>query len=283
MLIILSCLAGQFFAQTPKEIHAKLPAIDGWTLTQNIEVFDSDNLYERINGAAPLFIENNFREMTSMIYTHGDDYITIQAYRHASPEDAFGMYASERSPDMRFYTDIGGEAQGDNYGLFFFSGNMYVKIWSNNIDLELADTFAEIARTMATKIDSCSSYPEIFASFPKDGLIQYSQAYVTRNYIGHKFLKPAYTANYDVEGLMFQMFVIDGKSKDDAKNILNEYFEFTKQPMNVTEGNLCANDRYNGKIPLVWKGQYIVGAFSENGDVFPDKIYNFLNRFRKEL
>ena len=67
-----------------------------------MEVFNPDNLFDRINGAAPLFIENNFREMTSMEYKKGSEYITIQAYRHATPEDAFGMYAAERSSDLAY-------------------------------------------------------------------------------------------------------------------------------------------------------------------------------------
>jgi hypothetical protein len=275
----LFCFAGQVFAQTPKEIHSGLPAISGWTISPNIEVFDSDNLYERINGAAPLFIENNFREMTSLIYTREDDYITVQAYRHATHEDAFGMYTSERSSDMTFYSGIGGEAQGDDYGLFFFSGNVYVKMSSNSRSEEITKVFGEIAKGLAAKIDANASYPEIFDSFPKDSLIPNTQAYITKNYIGHEFLNPVYTADYSLNGLKFQMFVIDGKTKDAVRKILDDYFGFTKQPLNFSEGKLCAKDRYNGNIPIVWKGQYIIGAFRENGEDFPDDIYDFLNKF----
>jgi hypothetical protein len=280
IVLILLCLAGQAFAQAPKEIHAGLPEIKDWKISPKIEVFNSDNLYERINGAAPLFFENNFREMTSMVYTHGDDYITVQAYRHASGEDAFGMYASERSSDMTFYSGIGGEAQGDDYGLFFFSGSIYVKMSSNSHSEEITKVFKEIAKGLAMKIDANASYPEIFDSFPNDSLIPHTQAYITKNYIGHEFLKPVYTADYSLNGLKFQLFVIDGKTKDGAKKILNDYFGFTKQPLNFTAGKLVAKDRYNGNIPIVWKGQYVIGAFRENGEDFPDEIYDFLNRFK---
>jgi hypothetical protein len=273
------CLAGQTFAQTPKKIHSILPIIKDWTITPDIEVFDSDNLYERINGAAPLFLENNFREMTNLIYTHGDDYITIQAYRHATPEDAFGMYASERSSDMIFYPNIGGEAQGDDYGFFFFSGNIYVKMSSNNKSETITNIYKEIAKGLSTKIDSNASYPAIFDLFPKDGLIPHTQAYITKNYIGHEFLKPVYTANYDINGQKFQFFVIDGKTKEGAKKILDDYFGFTKQSVDFTEGNLRVEDRYNGSIPIVWRGQYVVGVFSESGENFSENIYVFLNKF----
>ncbi|MDR1581698.1 MAG: hypothetical protein LBS55_00295 [Prevotellaceae bacterium] len=279
IILVLSCIAGQNFAQSPKEIHSWLPLIKDWTISPEIEVFDSDNLYERINGAAPLFLENNFREMTSLVYTCVDDYITIQAYRHATPEDAFGMYASERSLDMTFYPDIGGEAQGDDYGLFFFSGSVYVKMSSNNKSDAITKIFREIAKSLSAKIDTDASYPAIFDLFPKDGLITHSQAYITKNYIGHEFLKPVYTTDYDLNGLKFQLFVIDGKTKEDAKKVLDDYFGFTKQSLDFIEGNLCVEDRYNGNIPVVWRGQYVIGAFRENGENFPKEIYDFLNRF----
>jgi hypothetical protein len=279
---ILCSFAVRIFAQTPEQLHACLPVVDSWTLSPKTEVFDKDNLYERINGAAPLFLENNFQEMTSLVYTKGDDYITIQAYRHATPADAFGMYASERSSDMTFYPDIGGEAQGDDYGLFFFSGSIYVKMSANTTSEEITNTFKSIAKEMATKIDKNASYPAIFDSFPIDGLIPYTQTYITQNYIGHEFLKPVYTSDYNWNDKKIQLFVIDGKTKDDAKKILSDYFNFTKQSQNFTEGNLTVEDRYNGNIPLVWKGQYIIGVFSSNGDTFSENVYDFLNQLKIE-
>jgi len=270
---------GQAHAQTPQELKSYLPPVDGWTITPEIEVFDQKNLYERIDGAAPLFFENNFREMTSMVYTKGDDYITIQAYRHATPEDAFGMYASERSEDMTFYPNIGGEAQGDGYGLYFFSGSVYVKISASNESEVISSAMQKIAMGLAEKIDLNATYPPIFAKFPKQGTIAHTEAYTTKNYIGHEFLKPVYTINYESNGKKFQVFVIDAKTVENAKDILTAYYKFTKQTESFSEGRLMIKDRYNGNIPVIWKGQYIIGAFNEQGDDFPEEIYNFLEPF----
>jgi hypothetical protein len=175
-ILSLCCLTGQAHAQTPQELKLYLPLVEGWTITPEIEVFNQDNLYERINGAAPLYFENNFREMTSMVYTQEDNYITIQAYRHATPEDAFGMYASERSPDMDFYPGIGGEAQGDDYGLYFFAGSIYVKISANDESAAVSSAMKQIAKGLAGKIDRNAIYPSIFAKFPKQGAIANSEA-----------------------------------------------------------------------------------------------------------
>ncbi|MDR0506025.1 MAG: hypothetical protein LBH32_04285 [Dysgonamonadaceae bacterium] len=278
--IIFFCLAGQVFGQTPKQLYDDLPAVNGWDLSPDIEIFNRDNLYERINGAAPLFFENNFQEMTSMVYTNDDHYITVQAYRHAAPEDAFGMYASERSSDMTYYEGIGGEAQGDGYGLFFFAGSIYVKMSADSEGENISAVLLEIAKGFAAKIDPKANYPVLFKTFPKEGLIPCTESYITRNYIGHEFLKPVYTADYHIDGKNFQAFVVDAQTAENARKMLEEYFSFTGQQDPFVEGELLIRDRYNGIIPIVWKDRYIVGAFNEEGENFSENIYSFLNKFK---
>jgi hypothetical protein len=181
---------------------------------------------------------------------------------------------------MAFYPDTGGEAQGDEYGLFFFAGSVYVKMSANNRGDEITAAFRAIASGLAAKIDAKASYPTIFRSFPKEGQIPHTQSYITKNYIGHEFLKSVYTLDYNQNGMKFQMFVIDGKTKKNTEKIMRDYFGFTGQTPNFTDGNLCAEDRYNGNIPIVRKGRYLIGAFRESGEDFPKDIYGFLNRFK---
>lgn len=261
-------------AQTPDELKSWLPAVDGWTLSEEVEVFNPDNLFDRINGAAPLFIENNFREMTSMEYKKGADYITIQAYRHATPEDAFGMYSSERSSDLA-YLPIGGEAQGDKTNLYFFAGNMYLKIWSNSAG-DVSGELQTIGKGLAEKIDPNAAYPLAVRLFPKEGKVPYSDSYITSNFIGHEFLRAVYTAKYECGGQSFQLFILDGGSAEGVKEVLTQYMVFTKQSQELKEGELLIKDRYNGDIPSIWKGRYLIGLFNENGDTITggDKLLN---------
>lgn len=252
-------------AQTPDELKSWLPPVDGWTVSGEVEVFNPDNLFDRINGAAPLFLENNFREMTSMEYKKGADYITIQAYRHATPEDAFGMYSSERSSDLEFLP-VGGEAQGDRANLYFFAGNMYLKMWSNASG-DVSKELQAIGKVLAEKIDAGAGYPPVIRLFPEQGKIPHSTAYITSNYIGHEFLRAVYTMKYEKDGQSFQLFVLDGGSPDGVKDVLSQYMAFTKQSDELKEGELLVKDRYNGDIPVLWKGRYLVGVYNENGDM----------------
>jgi hypothetical protein len=256
-------------AQTPDAILSWLPAINGWQKPESKEVFDSDNLFDRINGAAPLFIENGFREMTACDYTKGEDYITIQVYRHATPEDAFGMYASERSSDLTFYR-TGGEAHGDNSSLFFFAGSLYVKIRSNQAEEATGKAMQVIAAAIAGNTDPNAAYPALIGRFPEENKIPHSEAYITSNYIGHDFLNKVYLCKYKQGDLEYQLFVIDAGDGGGAKEILNKYFTFAKQPLEFEEGFLLIKDRYNGDIPCLWKGKYLIGIYNENGEAIPD-------------
>jgi hypothetical protein len=259
-------------AQTPVELKSYLPEIPGWTIADDVEVFNRENLFQRINGAAPLFLENNFQEMTSMVYSKGEDYITIQAYRHATPVDAFGMYSSERSSDMTFYP-IGGEAQGDNIGLYTFAGCIYLKMQASDESDEVGEVLRTIAKGLTLKIDPDAAYPGLFKYFPQgsgeygDYKVDHSEAYITSNYIGHEFLKGVYTCNYTADGFEVQVFAIDAQTGKNAREILKKYFEFTKQQEDIQEGkSFVIKDKYNGDIPCVWKDKYILGVFNEQGE-----------------
>lgn len=268
LFVAVLCMVQQLAAQTPEQLKSWLPEVAGWELSDEIEVFNPDNLFDRINGAAPLFLENNFVEMTSMEYMKGADYITIQAYRHATPEDAFGMYASERSTELAYFP-IGGEAQGDAKNLFFFAGNIYVKMWTNSAD-DVIQTLQGIGKTLAGNVDPDAAYPAIVKFFPQKNKIAYSEAYITSSYIGHEFLKSVYVAKYNWGNQPLQLFVIDAKTTEDAKGILDSYFTFTKQSQTFSEGELLIKDRYNGDIPVIWNGGYIIGLYSENGESVGD-------------
>lgn len=250
-------------AQTPARIHASLPRLPEWKLSDKIETFNPDNLFDRINGAAPLYIENNFREMTTTEYTRADAYITIQVYRHATPEDAFGMYAAERTSGLAHYP-IGGEAQGDNESLAFFVDSLYVKLWSNGDD-NAGNVIREIATAFALRVNPRAAYPDILRRFPPLHKQPYSETYTTSNYLGHEFLEKVYSARYLRDDRPYQLFVIVSDTPEQARAILERYFTFTKQPLSFQEGPLTVNDRYNGVIPILWQGSRVVGLFPENG------------------
>jgi hypothetical protein len=264
--------------QTPADLYARLPRVEGWILSGKVEVFNPANLFDRINGAAPLYIENNFQEMTSMEYARDETYITMQVYRHATPEDAFGMYAAERSGGLATFP-IGGEAQGDEGSLSFFVACLYVKMWSNG---EAGEVIREIAGAFAREIDPRAGYPGLSRWFPASGKVSYSESYTTSNFLGHEFLKRVYSARYRQGDSSYLLFVVDAGGREEARALLERYFAFAKQPSAFNEGELLVKDRYNGEIPVFWKGAYVTGLFPGD-DPLPRDAREILKGFAETL
>ena len=256
-------------AQTPVGLKAMLPAIEGWTVVEETEVFHPDNLYDRINGAAPGYILFDFEELTVLEYSKnvtGDDlppYISIQVYRHATPTDAFGIYASERPSETNFVT-AGAEGYQEGAMLNFFVDNLYVKIESPSIGDDVVRAVGQIAQEFGRKINDAPVFPPQLGFFPTENKIVRSELYIPSGFLGHEFLGNAFTAKYEVSGKKYQLFIIDAGSVEQANAVLNRYMQFTRQNLKLREGRLTVKDRFNGDLECQWKGQYIWGIINDN-------------------
>ena len=271
VLFVAFTLAQLTVAQTPDELKAKLPPIEGWSIIDETEVYHPDNLYDKINGAAPGFILFDFKELTVLEYNKNmpdddDDlppYISIQVYRHATPNDAFGIYASERPNETNFIS-TGAEGYQEGAMLNFFVDNLYVKIESPYTDDEVIQAVGHIAQEFGRQMNAAPSLPSQLQYFPAENKITHSELYIPSGFLGHEFLTNAFTANYIVSGKKYQLFIIDAGSAEQAKTILNRYMQFTRQELTLQEGRLTIKDRFNGDLECQWKGQYIWGIVNDS-------------------
>jgi len=253
-------------AQTPKDLASMLPAVDGWTLSAKTETYNRDNLFDIINGAADIFLACNFVEMTAADYTKNGTgkTITVQMYRHATPDDAFAIYSAERSPGPTFLK-IGAEGYREDGLVYFLAGSMYVKITTPDNNPAFTDTMEKIARALAAKIDPASALPAMLAVFPQQDKKPQSETYITSSFLGHKFMFPAWRATYSKGGKEYHLFVIDGKTKDGIQKLLADYMKFNKRATKLAEGFFVMPDRFNGDIPMLWRGRHLLGVINDTG------------------
>jgi hypothetical protein len=252
-------------AQTPAQLRAYLPEVEGWTIADKVESFTPENLYDRINGAADAFLSCNFAEMTQLSYNriHSDTYITIQCYRHDTPPDAYCIYAGERFPEAEFLP-IGAEGYREPQVLNFLSGNVYVKMETHDKSAEANEALEKIARTLAGKIDAAPALPVLLQQLPEAHKVERSELYISQSFLAHKFLHSAYTAQYQEDGNEYRRFIIDAGTPEAAKQMITEYLAFAKQDAAPEEKKLLTiDDRYNGRVDLTWEGQYITGRTYE--------------------
>ena len=107
-------------------------------------VYNPDSLYQYIDGGADLYLLYDFKALLHQNFKSGATELTADIYEMNKPEDAFGIYASERSPTYK-YIAIGVEGYRDKGILNFLADRHYVKLSGSgpNVDT-LLDQFARL-------------------------------------------------------------------------------------------------------------------------------------------
>jgi len=257
------------------------PEITGWRQSGEIQTFIPKTLFEYINGGADLYLTYDFQELKVAEYSNGKKAsVTIEVYRHKTPIHAFGIYSQERLSDANFL-DIGAQGYIETNVINFVAGPYYVKINSFNTGPDDREILIAFAKKVAETLGERGALPSILSSFPEEGKKKNSEKFISKNFLGYSFLHSAFTADYEVSGTKFKLFVIQPADKTECKNMIQKYVEQTgKTEKSVTEGRYLIPDPHHGDIELHWQGAYLWGILSLNN---PDLRSRYLKLFEEGL
>ena len=237
--------------------------LTGWKQSGEIQTFSPKNLFEYINGAADLYLSYDFQELQVAEYQNEKKAsVTIEMYRHKTPIYAFRIYSQERLSDANFL-DIGAQGYSETDILNFVSGNYYVKMSSFKIKPEDQEVLLTFAKKIVENLGEKGSLPSILSAFPKEGKRENSEKFVSIKFLGYSFLYSAFTADYDLSGKKFKLFIIEGVDQKECKDMIEKYLQQTGKPeKDVAEGRYTIADPYHGEIDLYWKGKNIGGILN---------------------
>jgi hypothetical protein len=264
IIIILNFSATLFAKEDPKDAKY-FPAITLWAKPVKLATYDANNLWDKIDGAADGYLSYNFEELTIGDYTSKDGkYISLEIYRHKTPEDAFGIYSQERPQEGKFQA-IGAQGYEVEGSFNFVSDKYYVKVRSNYTDAESMNTIREIAKKTAALISVNSILPELLQLFPQKSKKANTEQFINSNFLGYSFLGQAFTSTYSLKGNTFNLFIIKYGSAAVAKETLIKYLVQVKSNFTAEEGKrFLLDDKYNGKVKMEWKGNFLFGSYSAN-------------------
>jgi len=257
------------------------PEVPGWRQSGEIQAFKPETLFEYINGGADLYLAYDFQELMVGEYSNEKKAsVTVEIYHHKTPTDAFGIYSQERLPDANFL-DIGVQAYIETNVLNFLAGPYYVKMSSFNTGSDDREILITFAQKVSAALGEKGALPSILSSFPEEGKKKNSEKFITKNFLGYSFLHSAFTADYEISGTKFKLFVIGGLEPDECRVMIQKYLHETGNPAkDAAEGRYLLSDRYNGKIDLCWKGRNIWGILNMGDASLRSK---YLNLFEEGL
>lgn len=255
-LLVLSLGVPVIMAQTDL-----FPEMKPWTRETEIKTYDTETLWEYINGAAEYYLRFGFQKLETVEYALDENnYLKAELYWHSSPLNTFGIYAFERPSDGGFL-NIGNEGYKAASALNFYSGNCYVKIHSNQTDSFTLKTIENIATAISEKLASQGGEVSELKILPEEQRIAHSEKHIPENYLGYSFFKNVITASFQDDKNSYEMFCIAFENNDSALEPLKRYATQMNLESDFKPDTIYTfDDVFNGMVSVIVSNSMLWGV-----------------------
>jgi predicted secreted protein len=194
-------------------------ALPGIKPMSDTEFYNSDNLFEKIDGRAPAYQNFNVQALRCRsfnVVAAAGSFVDVYEYRFDSPVDAFGMFALERDPKGGSL-DFAPDGYSGDMGYFFRQGAVYVQIIASDVKPETLAAAKAIALNRAKELPVDDSGLAGRRKLPAAGMIADSVSFVPENAQGQATLKDVFQAKYSFDGTELPFFIMVTTPDDAAK------------------------------------------------------------------
>jgi hypothetical protein len=145
-----------------------------------VTTFNTDNLYNLVNGQADAFFAYGFEQVAVGNYENTDGAsLRVEVWQVGTPSDAYGLFSSLRSGTPVLVTTGSGEArEGDadpGRRLDFWQDRYLVRLFAPT---ELNDTdLTAFSTVVARALPNGGEPPSLLSELPLDGLVPHSDLF----------------------------------------------------------------------------------------------------------
>jgi len=183
------------------------PSIEGWTQAGEVRVYDADNLWEYINGAAELFVAYDVQTCETADLSSGDVVVTLDLYDMGTPLNAFGIFSRERSGERVAVPEATDAMISPPYLAMLVKGTTYAKV--NVLEGELTEEVGHaLLEALALELPGEPAYPAEFGRLPTGGRIAGTEGYQRDGYLGLTELTQCLYAEYSRGEETWESFVM---------------------------------------------------------------------------
>lgn len=203
--------------------------LEGYKPMGEKEEFNEENLSDKINGKADLYLECGFVGMVSRRFASNGEpsrWFEIYVYDMGEPENAYAVYSQQRRREGKDSSAASLAYTVEN-AIFFMNGKYYFEI----IAAEASDEML-LAVEQAAAVLMKSMPPEPFSLpeltlLPEENRIKGSEKFFPKNAFGFDKFPPVLLAQYNLKGNEITVFVTT--RADDPKILMNDYAKFMKE------------------------------------------------------
>lgn len=265
----------------PKEMN-------GWSVAGEDKLFDTETIFDYINGAGEIYRAYNFTSLLARQYSReGQPNIIADLFDMGSAKDAYGIFTHSLEEED---VSIG---QGATYmgGLLsFWKDRFFVSLYAEEETEEAKEALFSLAKEVAVSIKDEGQIPDIISFFPPENLdrtkMRYFHSYIILNY--HFFMADenilyldqetdAALGLYELNGERSYLLLVRYTGKEKAKAAMENFLKIympdaDETAMVKTEDGKWTAARLNGDYLSV-----IFNAHSESqAKEFLDGVENRL-------
>ena len=260
------------------ELLSLLPS--GFKAKTPPEVFNSNSLYEKINGKAGMYTQTGFRQLKCLRFAGAQDeslWGEIFIYDMGDLRNAFTVYSTQRRPDAT-PLPITRFAYSAGNSIFFVTAGNYVEILTGFDSKKLHEAMLAAAKNII-KIspDTNDSISEL-GLFPRQNLVPHSFKLYLHDAFGFNGIDNTYTAEYLLNGQRFTAFISMQQNPQRAQEISQKFRSFFTEngavPVTASNKNLSeAVLNFYDSIEVIFAvGNYVAGVHQAEDKVMAEKI-----------
>lgn len=205
-----------------------LPEVSGFSPQAPAQSYGPDNLSDKINGKADLYLKAGFKEMSCRSFGldgAGGAFVEVFLYDMGSPPNAFAVFSGQRragSPDL----PLTANAYASANALFFTKGRFYVEIVADRASEAVQKSLEAYAAALLAKLPGEGEAKDAAALFPKEGLAKDTVRLCTADSFGCEGLNNMLTGEYTLKSGKATGFIAAKETPEQARDEAKRYLDF---------------------------------------------------------
>jgi hypothetical protein len=192
------------------------------------EIFGPENLSDKINGKAELYLSAGFLSLLSQRLAEKGDtnsWMEVFVYDMGTIRGAFAVYSVQRRSDAES-TAVTDFAYRTENALFFTHGRYYVEVIAAVTTGRMVEAMRSFAQRFIKKTGVHDQRIDELALFPQEHLDKDNIILLSSDAFGFDRLDNVFMANYDLENAELTAFLSIRETPSEASELLAAYHGF---------------------------------------------------------
>jgi hypothetical protein len=208
-----------------------IPEVPGFTPLAPAQSFGPDNLSDKIDGKAELYLSSGFKEMSCRSFNVADPsgkaYVEAFVYDMGSAPNAFAVFSGQRRPGSP-NIPLTANAYATSNALYFTRGPFYVEIVADRSSAALQNSLKTYAEATLAKMPAEGKGGATKAAdlFPKEGLTSDTVRLNASDVFGLEGFNNVFTGEYTLKNGTATAFLAERDTPEQAKADAGRYLKF---------------------------------------------------------